>query len=1261
MGGILVVVLAAAAILPPFIDWTDYRGRFEQQSSQLLGRPVSVDGQTSVRLLPFPSITFHDVTVTDEEGEPILVSETFSLDAELGPLLSGEFRIFDMRMDAPLLLLQAQPDGRVDWPFHMRIPEGLQQITVERLAISDGALFINRGEGRSEIRVDNVDAELSARSLAGPWRADGSALVAGIGTVDVGLSTGTQRPDGSVGISARVRPENYPASLVVEGGLTSENGFPRLDGNFRLRLSEPDEDDSDTAAAIRVNGTLQATPNSLISEELRFETGPTDAPYAATGSGRLDLSGEPVFAIRLEGDTLGGSLSGDDPAGELRGTIEDEEARFGRSSPVSLTEIREQILSFFATLPAPTIDGRLDLRLPAVIDGATTIRDLELAAEATDGQWQVNQLAADLPGRTRLEATGLLRTGENPGFDGRVVLAIRQPANFLDWFGVRRFETLATLSAAGFEADLSLDRQLTRFSDLELVVGPSRLTGSIERSEDGGALVAELQTDGLGESAIDLIAGLLGERLGAGQDVSSLTLNLTGGPLVYSGLTADRGTIRLRSGQDAVEIDELRLDNLAGSQIAGTGSVIAGETDSQPRFDLDLTILSDDLSDLTAALRGVPSLSRLARLGDKRLENAPSLGRDVRLDLSVLGASGDALDVTFEGESAVAEISGNGDLRTGEEGRPVRSGSLSLRTSGLRPVLAALGFEVLPLEADGRYALDASLDEEGALSGQLQGDDMAAQAELRLLEDGGAGGSFSIQANDILPITQLLGWAAPTDALSLPFSLSAEARQSGDTVQLSEMSGAVGDNAYSGAMRISAGEAVPEVDGEVWTDRFDLGDLVSRLVGEELPSIALPLSSEGEGTEALDEGSEGSIDGRADNAFAAPQSLPFHGTLALQSGEISLGQISAENASLVIEAASERLALREFSATRNGSAVSGAATLTRSGPSLLADLEIGVADVRLADISDGYLDGSVSFSSQLTGGGTDPARLVRSLSGSVTVTPSGDVVAVRGLATDILGQTLARADRLETERSQTNAPIDPTESIGPAVELARSALANGEAVELALQPSTWTVASGVARSPRLEWQVPGGSLTGTMAYAIPSNDINGDLRLVLDPIGETAMASLQPAIGIKLAGPPNAVSATIDTTILEQYLTLRAVEREQARLEELEKRIAEEAARRRAEAEERRRQQEEEARRRAEEERRQAEEEARRAAQEEARRAAEEEARRREQEAQSNEAERPGSEISTPDGNSGQTGSSGLDPAERLQLEELVPDLVPDG
>ena len=115
VGGLIVLALTAALVGPYFVDWTSYRTDFEREASAVLGRKVTVEGAAKARLLPFPSVTFSDVSVGGgASGAPAMTIETFSMDAELAPFLSGEFLIFDMRMMRPKATIDVAADGAVD-------------------------------------------------------------------------------------------------------------------------------------------------------------------------------------------------------------------------------------------------------------------------------------------------------------------------------------------------------------------------------------------------------------------------------------------------------------------------------------------------------------------------------------------------------------------------------------------------------------------------------------------------------------------------------------------------------------------------------------------------------------------------------------------------------------------------------------------------------------------------------------------------------------------------------------------------------------------------------------------------------------------------------------------------------------------------------------------------------------------------------------------------------------------------------------------
>ena len=179
VGSLIVLALIAALVGPYFIDWTSYRADFERQASAILGGEVKVNGAARARILPFPSVTFADVTVHNATGDGIAMTiDEFSMDAELAPFLSGDVLIFDMRLVRPRATINIDSEGKVDWAVRPSAPFDARNITLEHLAITDGEVRVRSGNG-AERHLREINATVAARTLAGPWRADGTLRLDG--------------------------------------------------------------------------------------------------------------------------------------------------------------------------------------------------------------------------------------------------------------------------------------------------------------------------------------------------------------------------------------------------------------------------------------------------------------------------------------------------------------------------------------------------------------------------------------------------------------------------------------------------------------------------------------------------------------------------------------------------------------------------------------------------------------------------------------------------------------------------------------------------------------------------------------------------------------------------------------------------------------------------------------------------------------------------------------------------------------------------
>ena len=126
-----------------------------------------------------------------------------------------------------------------------------------------------------------------------------------------------------------------------------------------------------------------------------------------------------------------------------------------------LREVLDQI-------PVPGFEGEIDVEVPAIVAGDTLIREVSALIRPRKPDWEIVRLAAELPGRTALEARGRLGSGEAFGFHGSLLVASRQPSGFAAWAAGRVDPAFRRLESAGLDANVTFTQSQLSFEDMEL-------------------------------------------------------------------------------------------------------------------------------------------------------------------------------------------------------------------------------------------------------------------------------------------------------------------------------------------------------------------------------------------------------------------------------------------------------------------------------------------------------------------------------------------------------------------------------------------------------------------------------------------------------------------------------------------------------------------------------------------------------------------------------------------------------------------------
>lgn len=1166
LSGFVVVALFTALLAPFFVDWSSFRVGFEEQASRILGKKVSVHGAVDARILPFPSVTLHDVRVgTDTDGRPLVQVARFSMDMELAPFLSGEARIFDMRIEEPKARIRVLKDGTLDWMRGSQATIPARTVIIEDVHVTGGEIdFIDEQSGRSR-QITDLSADFSAASLRGPWRGEGDATLDGY-AARFSLSSGTADIDAKrLPLRFRLWPDAQPIQVDLDGELTLAEDRPAYNGNFTLDVLQ-EEDDTEPVEAPppgpRVKGGFELTNERIRIPQYRVEIGATDNPYVVTGEATLDTGEKPEFLLTAEGQQIDVNRLG-----------EGAQAKTGRDPAVSAQRRITNFIRMAASIPIPQVPGRASLRLPAIVANDTTIRDIKLDIRPAGHGWTVDNVVATLPGRTQLEAKGSLVLRDRVSFVGDMLVASNQPSGLADWLSGQVAPEIRQIRSAGFSAAVNLTPELQQFNNLELAIGPATLKGRLERQSPQGQtpnLSVGLAGNEIDIDAMRALASLLtGED--AGQDVLDhhIAATLKADRFTAFGVAADKVDTAFTMAGGVLSLERLRVGNIEGATISAVGKV-EGSLLSYAGSGT-LKFRSADPTAFLAMLRDRlpphPILQRLAR-NASWFANA-----DLSADLKV-GGSVAGVEIALKGAANGSEV--NADLMLPGLFDLTDSDDMMLNASLDNPdsriLLGQAGFDPLPFDGDGAGRLALSVRQNSAnradadLSFRTDRTSLEMKGDLNIGNEGfGEGaGHLTLKSDDLEPYLLMNGTGLPQFGTGLPITLDADVSMTPDAVKFAGLRGMSAGNDFTGDIAIDRKAPGMPATGSLDIDTLDLAWLGEVIFG--------PVSDPQSG------------------AFSSkPLSRPIFGDLdavvdlrAKTFRTEGLGNITGFSARITHRAGG--VTIENGAGNWQGGKLTGRLMMSNGDGNGLLQVRLAAENADLAPLvwkAEGkpVAGSKLGFDISAESTGKTVAELLDAVSGSAELRLEGLTVA--GINPDALKPLMAAADKLGGEVTE--------EKIRPLV----AALVHQGRAEIGDLTIPVTITAGEARAQNIAAAVGTTKFSGEGRFDLLEDAMTADLVVTYDA-GEEGLAGGDPTIRLDYSGDLAKPTQHIDIGAMTNFLSQRAFEQERRRVEALQASVLEkqrlrrevalynfqaaerQAAREKAEAEERARREAEE-------------------------------------------------------------------------------------
>jgi len=1134
---LLILVLSAALAVPYFIDWEAHRGEVEGVLGEALGLPVRTGGAIELRLLPTPEIMLSDVSL-GESGGARLSARSVSVEVAPMPLVKGEVRVIEAALDAPVLTVRVGEDGALAVPRPRSVSAANVEIAIERLGISRGEIRVEAATGSEIARIGDIEAEVVAASLAGPWRIEGE-----VQGVPLRIATGVRENGGDMRLKAVLGRAAGGGLLDVDGLLKLAEG---LSGRLlpglvaTVRYAEPLAGTGEPRQ-IMLSGAVEGDIRSLSARDLTLDVthGEGNKDLALTGTATLDLGGRPALRASLGGRR------------------------------VDLDVLRERIDDGALGLHAATVLAQLplylDLSLEALAIAGEEFGPLTAGLHRDGDVLALSRFDLGLPGETRIAARGegLIPLG-GPKHDisgtGSISLDSGQPLVFaraLVRMGAPQSlaEALAGLPRLSASAELALDHGSIGARNIAVKAGEAEVGGAIRFMPADGSggrprYEAEVTASRVDIAALPQFDGLLalasGADIGLSLDARDLGLGASGGDAL------GRLSALVEAGSQGIVVEYLNASGFGGAQIEAQGRIDAAGGR------LGATIDADRPQALAAlAARFLPARAAAA------LTRAVADGGALRLRLEAARVdAGAPLFVKADGRIGDTEVDMGLSL-------PPASGvgaelEISLAAGDGAQLLGQLGFDVLPLPdgEGGRLSVSArgpSLDDmAGRFSLAAAGASLSGEGTFSFSETAPLfAGRVTMKAGDLGRLAEVLARPLP-GAGALPLELTADATLGSKGLSLVNLAATAGGVPLHGRLTVDEGG---RLEGAVHFERLALADVATLALGP------LPMAPDGRAWSGERLGA------------AAP---PADGVLTLTVGRLVLTPtLTLRDATLRLSLHPAGLAIDDLNGELSGGRIKTSMTMRREGSLAAISARGKLTAIPLSAIVGRRLPGTLSGDFEIGTAGESPARLVANLAGGATLSLAD--ASISGLDPSAVSRMVAQALAADTLRPDL-----------PAVTTALAEALDAGAWPLPQLSGPVSLSGGVLRFGPLTMPAQAGVAEGTLSGTLDLRSLTVDLRATViaatSPKGWTGPAPQAMAVW---SGPVDAPVRSLDAGSLANGLAAIGIVRELERIEAMEADARERAfhnRRLRAEREQRAR----EAERRAAEEARRREEEAQR-------------------------------------------------------------------
>ena len=251
--GLLLFAAAAVLVGPSLIDWNAYKTEIAQQFEKATGRALVIEGDISLKVVPTPTFSASNVRLANLPGgsaKDMARIQALLVRVALMPLFRQDLQVQTVDLVKPVILLEVLEDGQRNWDFRTgegaatdaaqpdgRIGDLPVNVRLDNFEIQDAILIYKDARSGIEEKVENIDVDLFAETLRGPFQVKGDALYRGVAG-EIELSVGRLSNAGATALRLGFKLPKAEAAATFSGTVSQHPGTLAFRGDLKAGGSD---------------------------------------------------------------------------------------------------------------------------------------------------------------------------------------------------------------------------------------------------------------------------------------------------------------------------------------------------------------------------------------------------------------------------------------------------------------------------------------------------------------------------------------------------------------------------------------------------------------------------------------------------------------------------------------------------------------------------------------------------------------------------------------------------------------------------------------------------------------------------------------------------------------------------------------------------------------------------------------------------------------------------------------------------------------